>query len=70
MKHMVNHRISADWNTVCVCVCMREKKKKAVLSCLYEFDWPFEYLSVSCLIILVSHLKENGQWPPVISGSV
>ena len=37
----------------------------AVLSCLDEFDWPFVYLNVSCLIdILVGHLREmHEKWP-------
>ena len=47
-------------------------KGQSFLSYLYEFDWLFVYLNVSCLIFwsaILEQCTENCQWPPVIFGS-
>ena len=33
----------------------------AILSCLYEFDWPLAYFSMSCLIFWLAILEKYAQ---------
>ena len=68
----VHHSLSS----LCMCMCTQRRWLAFFLSpyCyLYEFDWPFVYSNVTCLILwsaILEKCTENGQWPPVIFGSV